>query len=99
MEQCTLTETGAYLTATTISAAYVASLYVLPKRIRQLPRDHPRHIYGPCAAVALSSVFAVALYARVATPGPERFSTSTPIFQTRNLSSRGRGRRRTEATS
>ena len=68
MEQCTLTETGAYLTATTISAAYVASLYVLPKRIRQLPRDHPRHIYGRFAAVALSSVFAVALYARVADP-------------------------------
>ena len=68
MEQCTLTQTGAWLTATTISAAYVASLYVLPKRIRTLPRDHPRHIYGRFAAVALSSVFAIALYARVAEP-------------------------------
>ena len=68
MEQECITPTGAWLTATTISAAYVASLYVLPKRIRQLPRDHPRHIYGRFAAVALSSVFAIALYARVADP-------------------------------
>ena len=68
MQQCDLTPTQAYLTATTISAAYVASLYVLPKRIRKLPRDHPRHIYGRFAAVALSSVFAVAFYARVSNP-------------------------------
>ena len=39
-----------------------------PKTNSTLPRDHPRHIYGRFAAVALSSVFAVALYARVATP-------------------------------
>ena len=37
MQQCTLTETGAYLAAATVGAAYVASLYVLPKRIRKRP--------------------------------------------------------------
>ena len=45
MQEC-ITPIGAWLTATTISAAYVASLYVLPKRIRKLHRDHPRLIYG-----------------------------------------------------
>ena len=67
-QQCVLSPTAAYLTAFVIAAAYVASLYLLPRRIRKLHRDDSRHIYGRFVAVAVSSIFAVALYARVGDP-------------------------------
>ena len=70
MEHCRLSLVAANQLSIALAAAYVGSLYVIPKRLQRLHRDHPRHIRARVAAVTVASVLSAAVFVPCCPPPP-----------------------------